>query len=177
MPSIEENLSRAAAKKLISSLDQVNSENFEQVKMPENLIACLALLNFTQQHSLIKKANEFITITVDVPALEMQLELIEKTKEQRELIDDYLLRGAPRDLMRRLFGIHSQEFSRRRTSLGLAGISKGRPSKRDEALDLEIWSNWKKYDYQDEKTRFLTLSKLMALDLHIIWSSLREHLE
>ena len=177
MTNFEIILSRVTAEKFMASLDQINSENFELSTISDNLIECLALLNFNQQHSLINKADKFIKISIDTNALQLQLELIQQSIKENELICEYILRGAPRDLMRRLFGMHAQEFSRRRASLGLSGSAWGRPAKREEETDIAIWKHWEKYENIEEKVRFLKLSKQLELDLHIIWSSLREYLK
>ena len=114
---------------------------------------------------------------VDEKALTSQLKELEDKREDRELEDIYLFHGAPLVLMRRLFGMHASEFSRRRNILNIRGAGSGRPPLCDEETDHLVWKLWLHHKQLDERERFLKIADETNLDLHLIWSALREHID
>ena len=53
----------------------------------------------------------------------------------------------------------------------------GRPVLCDEETDHYLWHLWEAHQGLDERQRFLTIAEESGLDLHNIWSSLREHID
>ena len=79
--------------------------------------------------------------------------------------------------MRRLFGMHASEFSRRRNILNIRGVGSGRPPLCNEETDHLLWKLWQLYSQLDERERFLKMADQTGLDLHLIWSTLRDHID
>ncbi len=177
MANFEDKMCRSAAKTLMSSLESLQSIHFETHKLSDELLTTLSRLNLTEQTSLINRARYFLKIGVDEKALTRQLKELEDMREERELEDIYLFHGAPLVLMRRLFGMHASEFSRRRNVLNIRGVSSGRPPLCDEASDHRVWKLWQHHKQLEERERFLKIAEETNLDLHLIWSVLREHID
>ena len=168
---------RSAAKTLMSSLESLQSLHFETHKLSDELLTTLSRLNLTEQKSLINRAHYFLNIGLNEKALTRQLKELEDIREERELEDIYLLHGAPLVLMRRLFGMHASEFSRRRNILNIRGAGSGRPPLCDEESDHLVWKLWQLHNQLEERERFLKIADETSLDLHLIWSALREHID
>jgi hypothetical protein len=88
----------------------------------------MSKLNLTEQKSLVQSAQHYVVININTSALERLIKELEDKREEKELEDIYLLQGAPLMLMRRLFGMHASEFSRRRNVLNIRGVGSGRCS-------------------------------------------------
>lgn len=176
MANFDIQMCRAAAKRLISSLSLLQGIPVEESNIPDEIIAWIADLNLTQQDLLIQRANRYLSLTLDVTALQRQISEIEVLREERDLEDRFLLLGAPLRLMRRLFGMHAYEFSRRRKVLNIQGSGNGRPPSCTEETEHLVWNLWQSYQHSDERDRFMTIAEQTGLDLHIIWSALREHI-
>ena len=176
MAKIEDRMCQAAARSLISSLDSLQSDHFENNHLPDELISVISKFNLTQQRSLIRNARKFLSVKLNTSALEHQIAELENSREERELEDTYLLQGAPLVLMRRLFGMHASEFSRRRHALKIQGAGSGRPPQCDESTEHKVWSLWTRFQDIEERERFMKIAEEIGLDLHLIWSALREHI-
>lgn len=177
MANFELHMCRAAAKSLISSLNSLQAIPPEECVVPDDLVACMADLNLTQQDFLVQRAHRYLAVTVDTGALQKQISELDVMREERELEDYYLLLGAPLKLMRRLFGMHACEFSRRRKVLNIKGAGSGRPPVCSEETEHLVWNTWQNFAHTDERKRFVLVAESTELDLHIIWSSLREHID
>ncbi len=177
MANFEDKMCRSAAKTLMSSLESLHSIHFETHKLSDELLTTLSKLNLTEQKSLVNRARYFLKVGVDEKALTRQLKELEDKREARELEDIYLFHGAPLVLMRRLFGMHASEFSRRRNVLNIRGVGRGRPPLCDESSDHRIWKLWQHHKQLEERERFLKIADETSLDLHLIWSALREHID
>jgi hypothetical protein len=114
MGNFEDKMCRSAARTLMSSLESLQSIHFKTNTLPDSVITLMSKLNLTEQKSLIQHAQHYFVININTSALERQIKELEDKREERELEDIYLLQGAPLVLMRRLFGMHASEFSRRR---------------------------------------------------------------
>ena len=79
--------------------------------------------------------------------------------------------------MRRLFGFHTTEFTRRKDILSIPGSGNGRPPSCDECTGHQVWKPWNDYQALPEQERFIKIAEKMDLDLHLIWSALREHID
>lgn len=177
MAKFEEQMCRAAAKSLMCSLDSLQSTHFVKNAFPDELIVTLSKLNLTEQTSLVHRARHFMAIALDAPALKRQLNELENQRDEQELEDVFFLQGAPLVLMRRLFGMHASEFSRRRNALKLHGMGSGRPPNCDEKMEHEVWNLWHANQELPERQRFIHLAEETGLDLHIIWSALRQYID
>lgn len=177
MANFEDKMCRAAAKELVISLESLQSSHFKNNAIPDRIIATIYSLNLTDQQSLIGRAPRYLQIILDIPSLNQQITELENCKEEKELENIYLLQGAPLVLMRRLFGLHASEFSRRRDSLNIRGAGNGRPPLCDEQTEHEVWSLWNKYAALSERDRFLRIAEKTHLDLHLIWSALRDYID
>ena len=176
MGYFEEKMCHAAAMKLLSSLDSLQSVHFKENKIPDNLISVMSKFNLTEQILLAQRAQKVLALSIDSVALERQITELENQRDNQELEDIYFLQGAPLALMRRLFGMHASEFSRRRSVLNIKGEGSGRPALCDEHTEHTIWAFWQEYHDDDERLRFLKIAEQTNLDLHLIWSALREHI-
>lgn len=176
MGNFEEKMCHAAAIKLLSSLDSLQSVHFKENTVPDNLITTMSKFNLTEQASLAQRAHNFLVLSIDPAALERQINELANQRDDQELEDIYLLQGAPLALMRRLFGMHASEFSRRRNILNIKGAGSGRPLLCDEQTDHTIWALWQENYTFDERQRFLKIAEQTRLDLHLIWGALREHI-
>ena len=102
-------------------------------------------------------AQHYVLININSSALERQIKELENKREERELEDIYLLQGAPLILMRRLFGMHASEFSRRRNILNIRGVGSGRPPLCDEKSEHLVWKLWQHYNQLNERSGSLFL--------------------
>ncbi|WP_339672427.1 STY4526/YPO1902 family pathogenicity island replication protein [Dasania marina] len=177
MGNFEDKMSRSAAKTLMSSLESLQSTHFKTNILPDNLITLMSKLNLTEQKSLVQRAQHYVVININLSALERQIKELEDQREEKELEDIYLFQGAPLILMRRLFGMHASEFSRRRNVLNIRGVGSGRPPLCDEKSEHLAWKLWQQYEQLNERERFLKIADDTSLDLHLIWSSLRDHID
>lgn len=177
MGNFEDQMSRSAAKTLMSSLESLQSIHFKTNSLSDNLITIMSKLNLTEQKSLVQHAQHYVVISINSTALERQIKELENKREERELEDIYLLQGAPLILMRRLFGMHASEFSRRRNILNIRGVGSGRPPLCAEESEHLAWKLWQHYSQLDERERFLKIADETSLDLHLIWSALRDHID
>ena len=177
MVNFEDKMCRAAAHSLIASLESLQSIHFKDNNLPDKLISILSELNLSQQKWLIHRAGNYLTLELDPSALERQLKELENKQEVHELENTYLLLGAPRTLMRRLFGMHASEFTRRREILDLKGVSMGRPPQCDEATEHKLWLLWQSHEELDIRHRFITIAEEANLDLHMVWGALREFID
>ncbi|MAZ69132.1 MAG: DUF2857 domain-containing protein [Motiliproteus sp.] len=177
MPSFEEKMAQAAAKKLVSSSGTLHSIHFKTSNLPDEIIDIMAKLNLAEQHSLIHRAHRFLVIQVDTTALQRQLSELEILRDEKELEDKYLFMGAPLALMQRLFGTHAADFSRRRSALSIRGVGTGRPPACDEATELRIWKLWDTHQDIEERLRFIKVAEEAGIDLHMIWGALKPYLD
>ena len=177
MANFEEKMCRAAAKSLIFSIDTLLSAHFEHNEITDELITELSKLNLNQQSLLVKRAKYFLSISIDEGALKRQLSELEDVRKKQELEETYLLLGAPLFLMRRLFGMHASEFSRRRGVLKIQGAGSGRPKQCDETVEHTIWQLWRESNDLDERDRFILIAEKTGHDLHLICSVLREYID
>ena len=177
MANFQDKMCRSAATTLMSSLESLQSIHFETNKLSDELLTTLSKLNLTEQKSLIDRARYFLNIDLDEEALKRQLKELEDTREEHELEDTYLFHGAPLVLMRRLFGMHASEFSRRRNILNIQGSGSGRPPLCNEETDHLVWKLWQQHNQLEERQRFIKMADETNLDLHLIWSALRDHIE
>jgi hypothetical protein len=177
MGNFEDKMCRSAAKTLMSSLESLQSIHFKTNTLPDNLITLMSKLNLTEQKSLVQSAQHYVVININTSALERQIKELEDKREEKELEDIYLLQCAPLILMRRLFGMHASEFSRRRNVLNIRGVGSGRPPLCDEESDHLVWKLWQHHKQLEERERFLKIADETSLDLHLIWSALREHID
>ncbi|WP_101757265.1 STY4526/YPO1902 family pathogenicity island replication protein [Oceanicoccus sp. KOV_DT_Chl] len=177
MSNVEEAMSRSVARTLMSSLETLQSIHFNKNSLPDNLITFMSKLNLTEQTSLIQSARHYVAININIPALERQIQALENKREEKELEDIYLLQGAPLILMRRLFGMHASEFSRRRNILNIRGVGSGRPPLCNEESEHQVWKLWQHNNPLNERERFLKIADETNLDLHLIWGALRAHID
>jgi hypothetical protein len=177
MINFENKMCRSAANTLMSSLESLQSIHFKVNTLPDNLITLMSKLNLTEQTSLAQCAHHYLVININPSALERQINELENKREEKELEDIYLLQGAPLLLMRRLFGMHASEFSRRRNILNIRGVGSGRPPLCDESSDHLIWELWQQNKTLEERERFLKIADETRLDMHLIWSALREYMD
>lgn len=177
MGKFEDQMCQSAANALLLSLDSLQSEHFKTTTLSDGLISLMSKLNLSEQRCLIKRAHNYLAININPAALEKQIKEIKKQREDYELEDTYLFHGAPLVLMRRLFGMHASEFSRRRSILNIGGAGSGRPPLCDEKTDHLVWKSWLTHQNTDERDRFLKVAQDTDLDLHLIWGALREHID
>ncbi|MCG8312510.1 MAG: DUF2857 domain-containing protein [Pseudomonadales bacterium] len=177
MTGFEDEMCRAAAYSLFSSLTSLRAFHFNKTHVPEKLIADISELNLNQQKWLIGRAEHFVTCQLNSAALERQLHELDAQKEEYQLENTFILKGAPRSLMRRLFGMHASEFARRREVLGLQGISIGRPPKCEEAVEHKLWLLWQEQHGIELRQRFIELAEETGQDLHIIWGALKDYID
>ena len=172
MPSVKNTLSRAAASSLVRTLQVDGYTLIQQALVPNELVSALCGLNLNEQEALVARAHYFLEVSINAPALQRQVIELETQRENYELENTFLLMGAPLRLMRRLFGMHASEFSRRRQALHV-NWGNGRPPLCSEGVDHRLWQLWKDYEHMAERDRFLAVADSSGLDLHQIWASLR----
>lgn len=177
MANVKDKMCSAAAKTLVFSLDTLLSLHFDNSEVSDEILTELSHLNLTQQSSLVRRANIFLSVSIDEIALKKLLSDLEELRLEQELEEAYLLLGAPLMLMRRLFGMHATEFSRRRSVLKIQGTGSGRPKRCTEAIEHKVWHLWHENKELYERKRFLLIARKTGYDLHLIWSVLREHID
>ena len=138
----------------------------------------LLQLNLSQQMSLIELAPYFVRVEVDEAALNKSIDKVVRDSELRELENDFLNHGAPATLMKYLFGIQNNEFSRRRAALNLKHTGTGRPKKCSEETEKRIFNAWNASDQEtSEATKLLFVAKTTRLDLHLVWQVLSPEIQ
>lgn len=180
MTNISKVILESAAKTMITHINTISEtrKNSSSCIVSDKQVEMILHLNLTQQSSLIKRAGHYLKLELDKEALDKQLLEIDKRNKEREIENQFLLLGAPLILMRRLFGMHASDFSRRRNGLYIRGSGSGRPINCEERMERTLWQHWKEFDDAiDERARFLRLSELTNLDLHIIWNALRPYID
>ncbi|WP_101757260.1 STY4526/YPO1902 family pathogenicity island replication protein [Oceanicoccus sp. KOV_DT_Chl] len=177
MRNVSEEMSRAAATTFVHALGSPQLIQDDNRQIPDELILALSKLNLTEQYSLINRAKYFLAVDLNTQALQRQLYELEIHRENHENEDAFLLLGAPLVLMRRLFGMHASEFSRRRHALNLKGERTGRPNHCDEKTTHLIWEQWEKHQHLDERERFMLIAEHLNLSLQTLWSALRSHIQ
>ncbi len=177
MNGFEDEMCRAAAHSLFFSLDSLKAFHFSHLNLSDRLIASMAELNLNQQKWLIGRAGYYLKFELNTIALERQLQELDVLQAEYQIENMFILKGSPRSLMRRLFGMHPTEFARRREILDLQGVSIGRPPKCDEAMEHTLWSLWQELEELDPRQRFLALADQTELDLHIIWGALKDYID
>jgi len=177
MVSLLEKMCTAAARSMLTVFDTPSTSIPDAFKLNDNDLLLLSTLTLNQQRYLIDHAIHFLDVNINTTAFQKKLKEIEDMSETREIEDRYLLLGSPLILMRRLFGMHASEFSRRRRLLNIAGSGTGRPSECDEQTDHLIWKQWQAHDNIDERQRYLAIADATDIDLHAIWSSLRDYID
>lgn len=168
-------LSSAAAVSLLGVLGQNNPAEIENLGLHDDLLVRLTSLKPTERELLIKNAAHFLTLELDIKALERLLNALDRRRTERELEDEFLLLGAPLMLMKRLFGMHAAEFSLRRRRLRMAGQGNGRPPSVDEVTEHSVWKYWQACKGLDERQRLLKTAELANRDLSVVWTALKRH--
>lgn len=176
MSRTHKQLCKAAAQTLLVELEHSYTAPQNLMSLSNNDLFFLANLTYGQQKFLTEKAEQFMQIRVDLDSLRLKMQEIRELEELKELEDNYLLLGAPLCLMRRLFGLHAAEFSHRRKLLNIGGTSNGRPRQCDEPTEHIIWKKWNELKDVNERHKFLRVAKETGVDLHQIWSALKDHL-
>lgn len=177
MTSHEDQLCTAAATKLIALLETSYLSSKPLVPLSSDELIQLSNLTLSEQQRLIESASRFLNVAIDAQRLRRELQQLEQLNDTRELEDAHLTMGAPLGLMRRLFGMYAVEFSRRRRLLGIGGEGNGRPKQCDVATEDLIWRTWKRHPELEERQRFLKVAEATQIDLHLIWSTLRDHVD
>ena len=177
MSSLQEKLCIAAAELLMRLFESEYLTTHEEIALSDEELLHLSKLTLNQQRQLIDHGYHFLSVAIDAKSLRRKLNDIALMSDTHELEDQFLLLGAPHVLMRRLFGMHASEFSRRRQMLSIGGSGTGRPRTCSEQTEHIIWYQWQKYENLDERERFLRVAESTGEDLHAIWSALRDHLE
>ena len=179
MNAIKQHMIQSAAHAMIEHVDTIFHSHFEEkhtIPSPEYALS-ITQLNLTQQKLLIDRAKHFVSVTIDQSALAVELNKILDAAVTEARINEFLACGAPKPLMRRLFGMYSSEFSRRKTALQLKGAGNGRPPSCDEATEHQLWHLWQSLENVSEQDRFIQLKNETGLDLRIIWHALQPHIE
>ncbi|WP_299772470.1 STY4526/YPO1902 family pathogenicity island replication protein [uncultured Pseudoteredinibacter sp.] len=177
MLSINKILCSSVAKKFLAHIE-VNPHTSENCfHLDDDLIFMLSNLTLGQQRFLIERAHNFIDISLKINVLKSKINELKDHSTTREIEDTYLLHGAPLCLMKRLFGIHATEFSRRRKLLNLAGSGSGRPRLTDENTEHTVWKHWQSFSNLRERERFIRTAEKTGLDLHVVWTSLKDHID
>lgn len=102
--------------------------------------------------------------------------LLAHLRRQRELEDlqrDFIQADAPLEMMRRLFGVGSREYTRLRRAL-TAEPATGRPPEPDEATSHALWHAWCKCTGDDPTQplapeAYLELSRETGASLRAVW--------
>jgi hypothetical protein len=144
----------------------------DSLGLDDETVGLLVALDFNDQASLIKDAEKYLNLSIDVEALRKQLRKVESLRRDRETEDYYLIKYAPYRLMNQLFGMHATEFSQRRKRLGIDGKS-GRPVLCDEQTDNLIWELWQHHKNLDLKSRYIKVAELANQNIDTIWTSLQ----
>lgn len=133
----------------------------------------LSSQNLTEREKLIQFATEIMDVNVNDQSLERFLLYVHEDQYNQDLIDHFLLQGAPLTLMRKIFGTHTIEFTQRRKFLGIP-TNRGRPAC-DEQTELEILELWQKYNQVDRTLRYLHVAELTAQSISVIDMVVRHH--
>lgn len=128
----------------------------------------LSEITLSDIRCIASRADRFLSIRVDISALEQTLADLARHKKETALQDEYLCNQATYTMMRDLFGMHTTEFSSRRKLLGLAGKGQHRPQYCDEKTEIMIWKVWEQFGDLELRERYLKVAKTTGLPLNII---------
>ena len=164
----------AAALTLIRELDNDDLASIEDLGLTNDVIAALATLDVNEKIELVRHASKYMKLSIDIDALERQINRIENLRDDRELENYFLIKYAPFKLMNSLFGMHATEFSHRRKRLGVDGKS-GRPNYCDEETEALVWNLWKQSENLELKERYIKTAELSNQNIDTVWSILQRY--
>lgn len=177
MQSIIQQLCEAAAERLVRLLESDSLKMIDAIALNDQELLRLSKLTLNEQRYLINHADELLNITIETQGIRRRLKELTVMDGLRALEDEFLLMGAPHILMRRLFGMHTSEFSGRRQLLNLGGSATGRPKSCSEQAEHNIWHQWQLNRALGERDRFKAVAQSTGEDLHTVWHALRDHID
>lgn len=136
----------------------------------ENLTEALNSLSLTEYHELVEKAGSFINVDLDKSSLFEVIEDIRSNRGRRNMEDHFIFHQASSKMMSELFGMNTQEFSRRRKSLGMTGNDQHRPRVVNSETEALIWKSWKTNIDMDDRDRYLSVSEETGQPLRQVWA-------
>jgi hypothetical protein len=131
-------------------------------------LARLATLTVRDLHLLPTVPVPVLRATVDHGRLQRLLERLECGRHEDARIAALIHLGAPRGMMRALFGLSNREFHLRRR---LSGCRQkvGRPPVPTEAQSGRIWQSWLAHRRLGLSERYLATARATGLSLNLIW--------
>lgn len=136
----------------------------------ENLTEALNSLSLAEYYELVDKASSFINVELDEGSLLEEIEGIRNNRGRRNMEDHFIFHQASSKMMSQLFGMNTQEFSRRRKSLGMTGNDQHRPRAVDIETEAHIWESWKANADMDDRDRYLAVSEDTGQPLRQVWT-------
>lgn len=174
MKKIYDEICEQAVDSLLKRVGGARMQSVGQIEGDPAVILKLLNISLEQRESLIKCARRFVTIDIDMAALDQQLNQLCQYGNNDDQENEFLLLEAPLAMMRELFGMHASEFSMRRRALGLGGENRGRP-RIDEQGEAVIWDVWHELKDLDIRERYLKTAGRTGKRLLAVWTAVKRY--
>lgn len=130
--------------------------------------------NLAEREKLLQFAAQIMDVSINDGSLSQLIAYVHDYQNQQDLIDQFLLQGAQLSLMRKLFGVNSIAFTKRRKMLEIPP-TRGRPPTCDEETELMILKLWERCSDIEPKLRYIQVAELTGQSICMIDTVLRRN--
>src|SRR3989338_4388737 len=130
---------------------QVSETKFFDCGLCADQLARLSRLTAVEADSLghlVRESAPLLQLAVDPANLGAVLDRIDAQREEKNMRDEFIRRGASAAMMMDLFRMNLKELIGRRRALGVEAKN-GRPKLPDEATQIKIYHTWKSLGHPD----------------------------
>ncbi|MBV1870888.1 MAG: DUF2857 domain-containing protein [Gammaproteobacteria bacterium] len=142
--------------------------NAPDIGLSESLLYQIQNLTNVEMRQLVSRhSGSVVHVSIDVDRLTILVKNIKNIEDERNSIMEYIKLGASLPLMKKLFGLRPSEFSAIRKAANMEASKGGKPCCSIEGR-LDIVAAWESLGDIDERSRYLSVSKLTGLPLRSI---------
>lgn len=154
--------------RLEEALKNGDSATIEGCGLTPHEIYTIENMSISQQRKLaelyFRSQNPATFFNINTAALGVVLSQTTKIKQYEHLVDEYIRRGATKDMMRVLFGIRGDDLSRLKARLNVQSTT-GRKSRVSETDKDLIFNTYLKVPDEDAVARLLTVSQITNMEI------------
>ena len=119
---------------------------------------------------LVRESAPLLQVAVDPTNLGAVLDRIEAQRDEKNMRDEFIRRGASATMMMDLFRMSLKELIARRRVLGVEAKN-GRPKLPSEADQIKIYHTWKSLGHPDVRRRYIDLhDRFPDVPLAVLWA-------
>ena len=119
---------------------------------------------------LVRESAPLLQVAVDPASLGAVLDRIDAQRDEKNMRDEFILRGASAAMMMDLFRMGLKELIARRRALGVEAKN-GRPKLLDEDTQIRIYKTWTAAQNTPERRRYLDLhDQFQDVPLAVLWA-------